>query len=199
MTRLPIHLRFALDREGQVTEQRLLRCPEDGLWIPANGCQRCEKHVSTEGGIVTCTPEVQPKEPRLPEDAPIAEVLDTSVLCVDASSTVKRVAAVMDVQGAAIAIVLDRGAHAIGVVSRGDVAAASPSRRIEAFMTPFVIALLDSTSVAEAIELVLERGLNHVPVLADGQVVGVVTLRAVIRWQAQKIQQLRNNRTRPRS
>jgi CBS domain-containing protein len=155
---------------------------------------------------VTCTPKSSPREAprsrleqaRWLEDAPIAEVLDASILCVDSFATAKRVAEVMSEQAAAVAIVLDRAAHAIGIVSRSDVAAASPSRRIETVMTPFLITLLDSTSVADAIDAILERGLNHVPVLADGQVVGIVTPRAVIRRMAQKIRGLRNSRTRAR-
>lgn len=199
MTKLPIHLRYELDRGDRVTESKLLRCPEEGRWIPADGCRRCPKYISTDDGAVTCTPQPQPKEAKWPDEAPIAEVLDASVLCVDATSTAKRVAGVMDEHGAAVAIVFDRSAHAIGVISRTDVANASPSRRIETFMTPFVITLLDSTTVADAIDIVLERGLNHVPVLADGHVVGIVTPRAVIRWLAQKIQRLRNARARPRA
>jgi predicted transcriptional regulator len=197
-SKLPIHLRVALERSDRVTEHRLLRCPEDGRWIPADGCQRCEKHISTEGGFVTCSPKVQPKKARWPEDAPIAEVLDPTLVCVDASATAKRAEEVMSEQGAAVAIVRDRAAHAIGIVSRSEVIAASPSRRIETFMTPFLITLLDSTSVADAVEVILERGLNHVPVLADGQVVGIVTPRSVTRWLAQKIRDLRNDGMRAR-
>jgi predicted transcriptional regulator len=198
MSKLPIHLRVALDRSDRVTEHRILRCPEDGRWIPADGCQRCEKHVATEGGFVTCTPKIQAKAARWPDEAPIAEVLDRTLVCVDASANARRAAEVMSEQGAAVAIVLDRAAHAIGIVSRAEVIAASPSRRIETFMTPFLITLLDSTTVADAVAVILERGLNHVPVLADGQVVGIVTPRSVTRWLAQKIQDLRNSGTRAR-
>ena len=198
MPKLPIHLRLELGRDDRVIQTGLVRCPEDGRWIPAEGCKRCAKKVSSDETSVTCKPETRSREARWPEDTPIAEVLDASVLCVDANATARRVAGIMDERGAGVAVVFDRSSHAIGVVSRGDLASASPSRRVETCMTPFVITLLDSTSVADAIDVVLERGLTHVPVLADGQVVGVVTPRAVIRWLAQKVQQLRSTRTRGR-
>jgi CBS domain-containing protein len=194
MTKLPIHMRFELGRDDKVVETGLVRCPDDGRWISAEGCKRCAKAESTDGASVTCSPDTRTREAEWPEDAPIAEVLDASVLSIDATTTAKRASELMAARGAGVAIVLDRSAHPIGVVSRGDLANASPSRRVETCMTPFLITLLDSTSVADAIEVVLERGLSHVPVLADGRVVGVVTPRTVIRWLAQKVQRLRNAR-----
>ena len=111
--------------------------------------------------------------------------MDTNVLCVDSDATSESVRRAMDEQGAPIAIVVDEKRHAIGVCSRLDLAQRSPSRRVETCMTPFVITMLDKSTVADALALIVERDLRHVPVLSEGHVVGIVTPRAVVRWLAQ--------------
>ncbi len=80
---------------------------------------------------------------------------------------------------------IDGACHAIGVCSRTDLDAREPSSPVGLCMTPFVIAMLDSTTVADALALVVERDLRHIPVLAGGHVIGIVTPRAVLRWLRQ--------------
>jgi CBS domain-containing protein len=84
----------------------------------------------------------------------------------------------------------------VGVCARVELEAVSPSRRVETCMTPYMITLFDTTTVADAIDAILERGLHHIPVLSEGRVVGVVTPRAVIAWLAQNLRSARNPRRR---
>src|SRR5205823_2041701 len=103
----------------------------------------------------------------------------------------------LDAQGGPIAVVVDGSQHAIGVCSRHDLAQRGATRRVETCMTPFLITMLDGASVADAIDLVAERGVSHVPVLAEGRVVGVVTPRALIRWLAQYLRAARSGGATP--
>jgi CBS domain-containing protein len=60
-------------------------------------------------------------------------------------------------------------------------------------MTPFLITMLETARVADAVDLIVERGVSHVPVLSEGRVVGMITPRAVIRWLAQKLRGARSS------
>ena len=138
-----------------------------------------------EDGIVTCD---RPGEAfSSPERSSITEVMDANVLCADAEATARVVEAALVAHGAPVAVVLDGGGHAIGVCSRHDLAQGSPAAAVRTCMTPFVITLFDSTTVADALELVIGRDLHHIPVLSEGRVVGLVTPRAVIRWLAHNL------------
>ncbi|HEY2517430.1 MAG TPA: CBS domain-containing protein [Polyangiaceae bacterium] len=187
MTHLPIHARAHLDADSKVTETAFVRCPEDGRWTPVEACRRCEKCAGVGDGSVQCWPARASGRSRALDRASITEVLDASVLCVEADARVEATRDAMAERGAPIAVVVDRSGHAVGVCSRADLADRPPLRRVATCMTPFVVTLLDSTTVADALDLVLERELNHVPVLGEGRVVGIVTPRALLRWLAGRL------------
>lgn len=193
MVRLTLHGRVHLSSDEKVTTSKFVRCPEDGRWAPVEGCRRCANCGSVEEGVVTCDPGATLVS-RDMETAPIAEVMDTNVLCVDSDAAAEIVKRTMDDLGAPIAIVVDRARHAIGVCSRSDLPERSRTRRVVRFMTPFVITMLGKTTVADVVALIADRDLHHVPVLSEGRVVGVVTQRAVIRWLAQNLRDARRPR-----
>jgi CBS domain-containing protein len=197
MVRLTLHGRVHLSSDEKLTTSKFVRCPEDGRWAPVEGCRRCAKRGSIEEGAVTCDPEATAVS-RDMETAPIAEVMDANVLCVDSDAPVESVKRTMDELGAPIAIVVDRAHHAIGVCSRSDLPERSQTRRVVRFMTPFVITMLGKTTVAYVVDLIADRDLHHIPVLSEGRVVGVVTQRAVIRWLAQNLREAHASRVSPR-
>jgi CBS domain-containing protein len=197
MTRLPIHRRVHLGQDDKTSTAAFVRCPEERRWAPLDACRRCARCGSVDDGNVTCGPMKAAPASRDPENASIAEVMDPCVLCVDAGAEVESVTRALDEHDAPIAVVVDPSHHAVGVVSRRDLAHHAPSRRVESCMTPFLITMLEGASVADAIDLVVERGVSHVPILADGRVIGVVTPRAIIRWLAQNLRAARRRRARP--
>jgi CBS domain-containing protein len=185
MTRLPVHGRIHVRRDQTVASSGFVRCSDDLRWVPREACQRCAKSGGGEDGVPTCERPDEAYAP--PERASITEVMDANVLCADAEATVEVVQAALAAHGAPVAVVLDAGGHAIGVCSRFDLALGGPAAAIQTCMTPFVITMLDSTTVADALELVIERDLHHIPILSEGRVVGLVTPRAVIRWLAHSL------------
>ena len=193
MVRLTLHERVHLSSGAKVTISKFVRCPEDDRWAPAEGCRRCAKCAGSDERAVTCEAGATTVS-RDMETAPIAEVMDASVLCVDSDTAAEIVKRTMDELGTGIAVVVDRARHAIGVCVRSDLPARSRTRRVVRFMTPFVITMLGRTTVADVVALIADRDLHHVPVLSEGRVVGVVTQRAVIRWLAQNLRAARTPR-----
>jgi CBS domain-containing protein len=117
----------------------------------------------------------------------VTDATDGDVLCVDAGTKVGTLNEVLASRGHAIALVLDAEGHAIGVVSRADLASVQESALARDRMTPFVITLLANATVADATELILERGLHHVPILCEGKVLGVVSAVGALRWYARNL------------
>jgi signal-transduction protein with cAMP-binding, CBS, and nucleotidyltransferase domain len=149
-----------------------------------------------DAASITCTPERATAPASGVDDAPITDVMDTGVLCVDMDARVESVASALDDHDAPLAVVIDRHGHAVGICSRRDLVSRAPTQRVETCMTPFLITMLESAKVADAIEAIVDRGLNHVPVLSEGRVLGLITPRAVIRWMAQRLRAPRSAHAR---
>jgi CBS domain-containing protein len=194
MKRLTIHQRVHVADDETTTTGAFVRCPEDDHWESVEGCRHCTKCVGVLGSAVACEPSRSERPSRQPAEASIVEVMDGPVLSIDRDLTAERALRALDEHGAPIALVVDQARHAIGVCSRRDLAQRRPSKKVEACMTPFLVTMLDGAKVADAIELIVERGVSHIPVLSAGRVVGIVTPRAVIRWLTQNLQPPRTRR-----
>jgi CBS domain-containing protein len=188
MSRLAIHARVHLTSDGEQKRAAYVRCPEDGRWAPLEACRRCAKNTHIDDRAVTCDADARPSAH--PDREPIVAVMEHEVLCVEAHATARDVTELLATHDAPIAIVADPAGHAIGVCARSDLARVSPSRRVETCMTPFVVTLFDTATVSDAVEAILERRLHHVPVLAEGRVVGLVTPRALIAWLARSLREV---------
>ncbi len=192
MTRLPVHERVRLATGGEKTVGKYVRCPEDGRWTRVEACRQCPECAGLDARFVTCAPAPEPPLGRSPEEAPVVEVMDMRVLCIEAGATVENVARALDEEDVPIALVVDAENHTIGVCSRRDLVQRAPNRRVTDCMTPFLVAVLETARVSDAVDLLVDRGLSYVPVLGDGRVLGVVTPRAVIRWLAQNLREARS-------
>jgi CBS domain-containing protein len=191
MTRTAIHRRIHVAAGGRVAVGASVSCPENGRRTPLEACKTCPKCVAVGDGAVEC--RVRPRRTHAPEQAPIGEVLEPDVVCLDGGVTVDEAACAFEEDGAPIAVVLDADHHAIGVVRPADLASAPPSRRVETLASPLLIALLERANVSDAIELVVQRGVSHVPVLGAGRILGIVSARSIIRWLTQSLQEARRD------
>lgn len=188
MARLPIHTRLHVTPSGEAHASRFVRCPGDGGWVSVAACRRCadaervDGADGTEESVVCALSHAPSHEPR---QASIMEAMSPSMLTVDAGVRASDVEAALAESGISIAVVVDEAAHPIGVCSRRDVeraAAADQASRVDRCMTPFVITLLAEASVADAIDLITDRSLPHVPVLSSGRIVGTVSAESALRW-----------------
>ena len=58
----------------------------------------------------------------------------------------------------------------------------SSEARVREWMTADPITVEEDTSAAEAAQTMLEHGFRHLPVVADGRAVGIVSIRDVAEW-----------------
>jgi CBS domain-containing protein len=190
VVRLTLHARAHLGGDEKVATSSFVRCPDDDRWAPVEACRRCSRFTGVDLAGVTCA-HVAGATSGDAQTASITAVVEPSVLCVHASASTESVKRTMDELGVRIAVVVDGDRHPIGVCLRADLPPQARARRVARFMTPFVITMLGSTTVADVVALIVDRNLDNLPVLSEGRVVGVVTQRAVIRWLAQNLEEAR--------
>jgi CBS domain-containing protein len=56
---------------------------------------------------------------------------------------------------------------------------------ISAVMTPDPVSIEPTTSIQEVIDLQGEKGIRHLPVVAEGRLVGMISSRDILHWVAQ--------------
>ncbi len=117
--------------------------------------------------------------------ATIADVMTKDVVTLSSDSTVSDAAQVM-VRGGFGSVVVVHGRMLLGILTERDVlrAAASEddlrSAPVERWMTPDPDTSEPDLDTEEAAGLMLSRGYRHLPVVVDGDLVGMVSLRDVL-------------------
>ena len=117
--------------------------------------------------------------------ATIADVMTKDVVTLSSDSTVSDAAQVM-VRGGFGSVVVVHGRMLLGILTERDVlrAAASEddlrSALVERWMTPDPDTSEPDLDTEEAAGLMLSRGYRHLPVVVDGDLVGMVSLRDVL-------------------
>ena len=117
--------------------------------------------------------------------ATIADVMTKDVVTLSSDSTVSDAAQVM-VRGGFGSVVVVHGRMLLGILTERDVlrAAASEddlrSASVERWMTPDPDTSGPDLDTEEAAGLMLSRGYRHLPVVVDGDLVGMVSLRDVL-------------------
>jgi CBS domain-containing protein len=84
------------------------------------------------------------------------------------------------------AVVLS-GQRLVGILSERDYTRkvilkgrSSDSTRVEEIMTPHVVCVTPRTKTRDCMALMTERGIRHLPVLDEGRVVGMVSIRDIV-------------------
>ena len=117
--------------------------------------------------------------------ATIADVMTKDVVTLSSDSTVSDAAQVM-VRGGFGSVIVVHGRMLLGILTERDVlrAAASEddlrSAPVERWMTPDPDTSGPDLDTEEAAGLMLSRGYRHLPVVVDGDLVGMVSLRDVL-------------------
>jgi CBS domain-containing protein len=117
--------------------------------------------------------------------AVLRELMRTDYISVEPQDTLGEVAERMVEARTGSAIVKDFG-RMIGIVTERDMLKAMAGRvhtseaRVREWMTSDPITATPDTPTDEAAQTMLERGFRHLPVVEDGAVVGVVSLRRVV-------------------
>jgi len=117
----------------------------------------------------------------------VADLMVTDVLTVEPSDSIGEAAEKMQAANVGAVVVTDF-ARIVGIVTERDLtrAVAARARAAEArcrqWMTPDPITVEPDTTVEEAAKIMLDHNFRHLPVVKDGRVLGIVSLRLLSRW-----------------
>jgi CBS domain-containing protein len=117
----------------------------------------------------------------------VGELMTRDVLAVDPADTIGEAAERMVERGCGSAVVVDFG-RLIGILTERDLLKAVAGRihtseaRVREWMTADPVTVAQDTPAEEAARHMLEGSFRHLPVVEDGQTIGVVSIRDVARW-----------------
>ena len=117
--------------------------------------------------------------------ATIGDVMTKDVVTLSSDSTVSDAAQVM-VRGGFGSVIVVHGRMLLGILTERDVLRAAASEEdlrsasVERWMTPDPDTCEPDLDTEEAAGLMLSRGYRHLPVVVDGDLVGMASLRDVL-------------------
>lgn len=116
----------------------------------------------------------------------VADVMNTKLVTVEPSASVAHAATVMGGNHVGSALVMD-GESLVGIFTERDILRAlsqdfdAPSDAVSAWMTARPRTIEPQRDVVEALNLMLDGGFRHFPVLEGDRVVGMVSMRDLSR------------------
>jgi CBS domain-containing protein len=117
--------------------------------------------------------------------AVLGEMMSRNVLEVAPEDTLGEAAERMTGEGVGSAVVLD-GGRLIGILTERDVLRAAAGRvhssdaRVREWMTSDPIVAREETTATESLEIMMANGFRHLPIVEEGRVVGIVSIRDVM-------------------
>ena len=121
----------------------------------------------------------------------LGDVMAREVLAVAPEDTLGEAAQKMVERHVGSAVVLDFG-RLIGILTERDLMRATAGRthsseaRVREWMTADPVTATEDTSVEDAARTMLDSGFRHLPVISDGRAVGIVSIRDVAEWGADR-------------
>jgi CBS domain-containing protein len=115
----------------------------------------------------------------------LADIVRPTFIEVAPEDTLGEVAERMTAKNVGAVVVKDFG-RLIGILTERDLLKAMAARvhtsdaRVRQWMTADPITATPETTLDEAAQVMIDNGFRHLPVVEDGQVVGVVSLRRVV-------------------
>jgi CBS domain-containing protein len=120
----------------------------------------------------------------------VAELMRTkpsrAVISVKPEQSVLDAIKVLAAEDIGAAVVMS-GARLAGIFSERDYTRkvilkgrSSDTTRVEEIMTPNVVCVSPRTKTRECMALMTEKGIRHLPVLEDGRVVGMISIRDIV-------------------
>jgi len=116
----------------------------------------------------------------------VADIMSAPVVTATAEEPVTSAATRMRELGVGSVVVVDDAEHAIGILTERDLvrlaaAGANPDDRVREWMTPDPDSVAPSAQVSDAFASLAEHGYRHIPVVDDGRLVGIVSMRDLMR------------------
>ena len=116
--------------------------------------------------------------------------MSTELVTVPPRATVAEAATVMSAKHVGSAIVLDEGGALTGIFTERDILRAlgsdfdAAAHTVDEWMSKDPATIEAGATVTDALNRMLEDGFRHLPVLEDGALIGVVSLRDLSRGNA---------------
>jgi len=115
--------------------------------------------------------------------------MNSDVLTVDPAASIGEAADKMIAAGVGAVVVMEDMARIVGIVTERDLMRAVASRaraaeaRVRQWMTESVVTIEPETPLEDAAKMMFERNFRHLPVMKDGRLLGIVSLRRLSQWE----------------
>ena len=115
--------------------------------------------------------------------------MNTSVLTVDPMSSIGEAAEKMMEAGVGAVVVMEDMVRIVGIVTERDLMRAVAQRaraaeaRVRQWMTEGVVTIEPETTVQDAAKMMFEKNFRHLPVVKDGRLLGIASLRRLSQWE----------------
>jgi len=120
--------------------------------------------------------------------ASVADLMVKDVLTVEPSDTIGEAAEKMNASHVGAVVVMEDMVRIVGIVTERDLLRAVASRaraaeaRVRQWMTPDPVTIDPDMTIKEAAKIMFDNNFRHLPVVKDGRVLGIVSLRLLARW-----------------
>jgi CBS domain-containing protein len=151
------------------------------------GAQRREAGAEPVLCPVQPTPVRKARASMLAPMATLGEVMSRDVITIEPFDTIGHAAEKMVAEGVS-AIVVSDGGRLIGIVTERDLTRAVAGRvhsseaRVREWMTADPQVVSESTDPVEAVQIMLDGGFRHLPVVENERAVGIVSIRDLAEW-----------------
>jgi CBS domain-containing protein len=121
--------------------------------------------------------------------ATLAEVMAREVITIEPEDTIGHAAEKMVEHGVSAIVVADSPySRLLGIVTERDLTRAVAGRvhtseaRVREWMTADPKTVSESTDPVEAVEIMVDGGFRHLPVVEDERAIGIVSIRDLAEW-----------------
>lgn len=162
-----------------------MKCPSCGFNNIAgiDECEECHENLASIDGVVPHT-----KMEKVLMSDPLSRVIPKKPIFVRAGDSILEAVRAMNASKVGCALV-GEAEQLEGILTERDVVlkGVCQDRDLEttpvgALMTPAPETLTDEDSLAYAVNKMSVRGYRHIPILKDGEAVGVISIRDVLRY-----------------
>jgi signal-transduction protein with cAMP-binding, CBS, and nucleotidyltransferase domain len=123
----------------------------------------------------------------------VQDAMSQAVLVVGSDHTLRQVAVLMTQRKVGSAVVMDPDSEGIGIMTERDILRAlglgldPDTERASSHLTWDVVYASPEWTIDEAASAMVRGGFRHLVVLADGEVLGVISVRDIVRvWSQQR-------------
>ena len=121
--------------------------------------------------------------------ATLAELMARDVITIEPEDTIGHAAEKMVQHGVSAIVVSDSPfSPLIGIVTERDLTRAVAGRvhtseaRVREWMTPDPKTVSEATDPVEAVQIMIDGGFRHLPVVENGRAIGIVSIRDLAEW-----------------